>query len=240
MTAADPGLAAAFMLGLLGSSHCLVMCGGISAALGMGATGARRRLLVLLFQLGRVATYILLGAGLGAIIGAVAALSEVLLPALRILSGLLLVAMGLYVANWWAGLVWLERGGQALWRRVEPYAKRRLPVSTATDALAVGLLWGFLPCGLIYTALAWSGTAGDWRHSALLMGMFGLGTLPSMLATGLAAETMTRLLRQRGLRGVAGLLLVAAGLWTSWIAVQHAGHASHGGAPSQQHHSHHG
>lgn len=236
LTGAEPGLAAAFMLGLLGSSHCLVMCGGISAALGMGASGSRRQFMILLFQLGRVVTYMLLGAGLGTLIAAVTGLGEGLLPALRIVSGLLLIAMGLYVANWWAGLAWLENGGRIIWRRVEPYAKRRLPVSTSGDALAIGLLWGFLPCGLIYTALAWAGTAADWRQSALLMGTFGLGTLPSMLATGLAAEKLTRLLQRRGLRGVAGLLLVAAGLWTIWIAVQHAEHAGHPANPSHQHH----
>lgn len=226
------------MLGLLGSSHCLVMCGGISAALGMGATGVRRRLMVLLFQLGRVTTYILLGAGLGGAIAAVAGLSEVLLPALRILSGLLLVAMGLYVARWWVGLTWLEQGGRLVWRHIEPHAKRRLPVSTPVDALAIGLLWGFLPCGLIYTALAWSGAAGDWRQSALLMGAFGLGTLPSMLATGLAAQKISRLLQRRDLRSIAGVLLVAAGLWTSWIAFQHASHSSHHATPAQQHMHH--
>jgi sulfite exporter TauE/SafE len=231
----EPGILAALALGLLGSSHCLVMCGGISTALGMGSSGPRRHVLLLLFQFGRIATYVLLGAGLGALLAAVATLNQVLLPALRILSGLLLVAMGLYVANWWAGLTWLERAGRIVWRQLEPLANRRLPVSRAADALGIGLLWGFLPCGLIYTALAWSATAADSLQSALLMGAFGIGTLPSMLATGLAAERISVLLRQRGLRVAAGLLLVLAGLWTSWIGLQHAGHT----APTQEHHSHH-
>jgi sulfite exporter TauE/SafE len=213
------------------------MCGGISAALGMGTGGPRRHWLLLLFQLGRIATYALLGAGLGAILAAAAELHLVILPALRILSGLLLAAMGLYVANWWMGLTRLEQAGQAIWKRVEPLARRRLPVSSARDALAVGLLWGFLPCGLIYSALAWAAAGGSWQQSALLMAAFGLGTLPSMLATGLAAQRLTALLRQRGLRVVAGALLVLAGLWTSWIGVQHAGHSAHRAAAGQ--HAHH-
>ncbi len=227
MNGSETSFIAALTLGLLGSSHCLVMCGGISAALGMGTASQHRYWLLLLFQLGRIITYMLLGAGLGAVVGSIAGLSSQLLPLLRILSGALLIAMGLYVANAWAGLTWLEKGGQWLWRRIEPLASRRLPVARSTDALAVGLYWGFLPCGLIYTALAWTSTAADWQQSALLMGAFGLGTLPAMLATGIAAQRIMGLLGQRGLRRVAGGLLIVAGLWTAWIGLQHAGHGQH-------------
>ncbi|MEE4191985.1 MAG: sulfite exporter TauE/SafE family protein [Halieaceae bacterium] len=246
MNGTETSLAAALTLGLLGSSHCLVMCGGISAALGMGTATHHRYRLLLLFQFGRIITYMALGAGLGAIVSSATGLSEVLLPPLRILSGALLVAMGLYVANVWAGLTWLEAGGKALWRHIEPLAQRRLPVSRSVDALAVGLYWGFLPCGLIYTALAWTATAADWRQSALLMGAFGLGTLPAMLATGVAAQRIMGLLGKRGLRRIAGSLLVVAGLWTAWIGLQHAGHGGHGGADRSEDisgdaapHSHH-
>lgn len=245
MNGTDTGLLAAFTLGLLGSSHCLVMCGGISAALGMGADPARRNRSLVLFQLGRVTTYVALGAGLGAMAGALATTHPMILPSLRIASGLLLVAMGLYVASWWTGLTWLERGGKWLWQRVEPHARARLPISRSVDALAVGLFWGFLPCGLIYTALAWTATAGHWGESALLMGLFGLGTTPAMLATGLAGQRLSRLLSRRGLRAGAGILLIAAGAWTSWIAIQHAGHQGHtnenganNGAADHSHHHH--
>ncbi len=247
MTETDPGFIAAFILGLLGSSHCIVMCGGISAALGMGAAPGQRQRSLVLFQVGRVATYMLLGAGLGALAAGIAGVHGLVLPALRILSGVLLLAMGLYVANWWAGLTWLERGGQLLWRRVEPLARRRLPISSPGDALAVGLFWGFLPCGLIYTALAWTATTASWQQSALLMGAFGLGTTPAMLATGLAAQRLAGLLSRRGLRAMAGVMLIAAGAWTAWIAIQHAGHAhtptagttESGAAEGAADHSHH-
>ena len=230
MTGTEPGLIAALTLGFLGSSHCLVMCGGISAALGMGAGGERRHVTVFLFQVGRMATYTLLGAGLGALIAGLAGLQATVLPALRILSGLLLVAMGCYVANWWRGLLTLERLGLRLWRHLQPAAQRRMPITSFRDALAVGLLWGFLPCGLIYTALAWSATAANWQESALLMAGFGLGTTPAMLATGLAAERLSHLLNRQGLRTVAALLLIAAGLWTVYIGYQHAGHLARGSA----------
>jgi sulfite exporter TauE/SafE len=228
LTGTETGLIAALTLGFLGSSHCLVMCGGISAALGMGAAAERRYLTVFLFQVGRVATYTLLGAGLGALIAGLAGLQATVLPALRILSGLLLVAMGCYVADWWRGLTALESMGRWVWRRVQPAASRRMPIASVRDALIVGMFWGLLPCGLIYTALAWSATAANWRESALLMACFGLGTAPAMLATGLAAERLSRLLRQRGFRTVAALLLIAAGLWTAYIGYQHAAHLAQG------------
>ncbi len=234
----DPAPLAAFTLGLLGSSHCLVMCGGISAALGLGTEGQQRSLLVLLFQLGRVTTYVLLGAGLGAIAAGFTGLYDMALPVLRVLSGILLVSMGLSVANWWPGLIWLERAGQTLWRRIQPMAQRHMPITANQDAVIVGLFWGFLPCGLIYTALAWTATAGSVAESAMLMGLFGLGTMPAMLATGLAAQRLTAVLRKPKLRALAGVLLIVAGVWTAWIAISHAGHGDHSSHSDGAHDGH--
>jgi sulfite exporter TauE/SafE len=216
------------MLGFFGGSHCLVMCGGISAALGIGAAPETRQRTVFLFQLGRITSYALLGAGLGALLAAVTTLQTSLLPALRILSGVLLIAMGFYLGNWWSGLLGLERLGGLIWQHIQPLAQRRLPIQNSRDALVVGMLWGFLPCGLIYTALAWSASAADWRQSAALMAVFGLGTTPAMLATGLAAHRLMRLLQMRGFRRAGALLLIAAGAWTAWIGYQHAGHLAQG------------
>ncbi|MEM0954020.1 MAG: sulfite exporter TauE/SafE family protein [Pseudomonadota bacterium] len=246
MTPTDPSPLAALTLGLLGSSHCLVMCGGISAALGLGTAPERRHTLVLLFQLGRVLTYMALGAGLGGLAAGIVGLYDMALPVLRILSALLLVSMGLTIANWWPGLVWLERAGQTLWKRIQPLAQRHMPVRATGDAVILGLYWGFLPCGLIYTALAWSSAAGDATQSALLMGCFGLGTAPAMFATGLVAQRLMALLQAQRLRQLAGLLLISAGVWTAYFALSHANHAEHGvpGAAhsvpeSDTHHSHH-
>ncbi|MEE4659118.1 MAG: sulfite exporter TauE/SafE family protein [Halieaceae bacterium] len=226
-TGTDPTPLAALLLGFLGSSHCLVMCGGISAALGMGAAPEHRGRLILLFQVGRVLTYMALGAGLGALLAGVAGLHGMALPVLRLVSAALLVSMGLTIANVWPGLAWLERAGQRLWQRIQPLARRHMPVSSARDAVLLGLYWGFLPCGLIYTALAWSATAGTPLQAAGLMGLFGLGTTPAMLATGLAANRIAALLKQKNLRQVAGLLLILAGLWTGYIAIAHGSHAAH-------------
>ena len=230
-TGTDPAPLAALLLGFLGSSHCLVMCGGISAALGMGTAPERRVTLIALFQVGRVLTYMALGAGLGALLAGLTGLHDTALPVLRLVSAALLVGMGMSIANVWPGLVWLERTGEHLWKRIKPLAQRHMPVNTTRDAILLGLYWGFLPCGLIYTALAWSATAGGALHAAGLMGLFGLGTTPAMLATGLAANRIAALLKQKKLRQVAGLLLIGAGLWTAYIAIAHSDHAAHTAMP---------
>ena len=219
-----PDFAAAFALGLLGSSHCLIMCGGIASALGLatgtdvsagagaGAGAGNRALQVLWFQIGRISSYTLLGAGLGGLLGLLA--TPTVLPFLSFLSGCLLLGMGLYLGRWWLGLQWLGKGGSLLWRRVQPLAGRFLPADRPAKALAVGACWGLLPCGLIYSALAWSAAAAHPLTSALLMLTFGLGTLPSMLSLGLAAQTARALLGNRHLRAAAALCLIALGAWT--------------------------
>jgi hypothetical protein len=140
------------------------------------------------------------------------------------MAGLLLIAMGCYISNWWRGLVLLERGGQVIWRLVEPLSRRLLPIQKPQHALLVGMCWGLLPCGLIYSALAWSATAADWRHSAILMFCFGLGTVPAMLATSYAAEQFKNLMRSHNLRRTAAILLIIFGSWTSMMALQHTIH----------------
>jgi sulfite exporter TauE/SafE len=210
------------------------MCGGIGTALGIAADSRRKTVMILLFQLGRISSYALLGAGLGAILGLAGDNSPTIIPILRLSSGLLLITMGCYLANWWYGLQWIERIGQGIWRRVQPFVQKLLPLTRVRNALLVGLCWGLLPCGLIYTALAWSATAADWLQSATLMFCFGLGTLPVMFATGIAGEKLAALLRKKALRNIAAVLLISFGGWTATAAVMQALPGSGGGA--HQHH----
>ena len=139
---------------------------------------------------------------------------------MRVISGLLLISMGCYLSNWWRGLLLLERLGQHLWRHVQPLTAQLLPVRHGHQAVLVGLCWGLLPCGLIYTALAWSASTGNGLHAALQMFCFGMGTVPVMFASGHAGEQLGRLLRRRGLRSSVALLLAAFGLWTIFVALQ--------------------
>ena len=221
-------LITAFMLGLLGSSHCLGMCGGISAALGMSsqsATQTQQLSRLIAYNSGRISTYGLIGALAGFIGSQLTIVPEAGLL-LRGIAGLLLIAMGLYVAGWWFGLTKLEQLGTKLWRHVQPFSQKLLPVKSSGQALKLGLLWGLLPCGLVYSTLSWALAAADWQQSALLMIAFGLGTSPAMLATGLASQQVLSLLKKRGARMLAGSLIIVMGVVTLWIPVSHIGHQS--------------
>ena len=217
----DVSYLAAFLVGLLGGVHCVGMCGGIVGALALGlppeVRGSKRMLSYLLaYNLGRIASYALAGALLGGV-GYLAAHWSGLRGAqlvLQVLAGLFMVALGLYLAGWWLGLSRLERVGGHLWRRLEPLGRRLLPVRRPRQALLLGLLWGWLPCGLVYSVLVWSISQGSAVQGALLMLCFGLGTLPTLLLMGVAATRLAAFVRHAWVRRVAGLLVMLFGLWT--------------------------
>jgi len=210
-----PLLGSALVLGLLGGGHCLGMCGGLMGALTLAIPPeqrARRVRLLLAYNLGRVLSYACAGLLLGLAGWAVASGPAAL--ALRVAAALLLIAMGLYLAGWWSGLTRIEALGRGLWRHIQPVASRLLPVSSLPRALLLGALWGWLPCGLVYSTLLWAASQGQAGYSAALMLAFGLGTWPVLLATGLAAERVNALLRRRSVRMAGGLLVILFGLWT--------------------------
>lgn len=210
-----PLLISALILGLLGGGHCLGMCGGLMGALTLAIPPeqrGRRLQLLLAYNLGRILSYATAGLLFGLAGWAVASSPAAML--LRIVAGLLLISMGLYLGGWWSGLTRIEALGRGLWRHIQPVASRLLPVSSLPRALLLGALWGWLPCGLVYSTLLWAASQGDALESGLLMLAFGLGTWPVLLATGMAAERLTALLRRRGVRMAGGLLVILFGLWT--------------------------
>ncbi len=215
MTELLPLLSSALILGLLGGGHCLGMCGGLMGALTLAIPKeqqGRRVRLLLAYNLGRVLSYACAGLLLGLAGWALA--GSPLATAMRVVAALLLITMGLYLAGWWSGLTRIERLGRGLWRHIQPVASRLLPVSSLPRALLLGALWGWLPCGLVYSTLLWAASQGNAAHSALLMLAFGVGTWPILMATGLAAERSNALLRKRGVRVAGGLLVILFGLWT--------------------------
>tara|TARA_R110001592_G_scaffold363248_6_gene682365 strand:- start:64746 stop:65465 length:720 start_codon:yes stop_codon:yes gene_type:complete len=222
------GYASALGLGLAGAGHCLGMCGGIAAALSLGGSGSHT--VTIAYHAGRISSYTLLGALLGLAAGSVDITAWTI--GLRYIAGLLLIGMGLYVADWWRGMAMLERAGAKLWQPVQRFSSRWLPVRHWPQAYALGLCWGLMPCGLIYSALAWSATAQHAPTSALLMFLFGLGTLPAMLATSFGAESLQAFLRKRGLKLFVALLLIVSGAWTLYITASHSGHSGHAAGPS--------
>ncbi len=219
-------LLAGFTLGLLGGAHCIGMCGGIMGALSFSIPdqSPRGRLLVLLtYNAGRILSYGMIGALFGSI-GYV--LGDI--DSLRIIAGALMIAMGLYLANWWRGLTLLERGGAILWRRLQPLGKRLMPVKNRRQAFLLGALWGWLPCGLVYSSLAYASTQSSSWQAAAFMVAFGLGTLPAVLAGGLMAETIKSFVQSPNVRIVFSLLIIAFGVWTIYA-----------GLPASHDHHHH-
>ena len=205
---------ALFLVGLLGGTHCVGMCGGIVGALSVG--GGNRPSLHLAYNAGRIASYAAAGALAGTVGEAGIALAGTLpvRTVLSVLANLMLVALGLYLMGATRALAFTERAGQGLWRRIQPLTRRFLPARTVAQAFPLGLLWGWLPCGLVYSTLLWAASQGSALDSALLMLAFGVGTWPVLLLTGLAAERVTAILRRRQVRILGGLLVVLFGLWT--------------------------
>jgi sulfite exporter TauE/SafE len=181
-------LAAALLLGLAGSGHCLVMCGGIAAAFGVSGAQQRPIAVPLAASIGRIGGYTVFGALVGAFGAGIAGWLE--LPAgiliLRGLASLTLVLMGLQLAGWVRLLDRLATVGAPFWRRLQPLSRRLLPIDSVGKALAFGAIWGLLPCGLVYGMLTLSIGFASPVQSALFMGAFGLGTLPALLGLGVA------------------------------------------------------
>ncbi len=200
------------------------MCGGIVATLTAGLPASRRARLAtqlplqLGYNLGRIAGYTLAGALMGAL-GVVAIQFLPLHLAQRVLYGIaavFMILLGLYLGGWWRGLVRLERIGAVLWRRIEPLGRRLLPIRNGWQALGVGLVWAWLPCGLVYSVLIWAVSSGGPLQGAALMLAFGLGTLPNLLGIGLLAGAAARFSEQIWMRHVAGALVPGFGLFALW------------------------
>ena len=134
------------------------------------------------------------------------------------LAGVFMVLLGLYLGGWWNLLSRIERMGGVLWRRIEPLGRGLLPVRSPGQAVALGLLWGWLPCGLVYSALVWTVASGGPVQGGLLMLAFGLGTLPNLLLMGVAAVQLQRWVRKPATRAIAGGLIIAFGLWQLYTA----------------------
>jgi sulfite exporter TauE/SafE len=221
------GPLAAFLVGLLNGVHCLGMCGGIVGALSLGALSkshgeVSRWSLLLGYNFGRLFSYTLAGfmaGGLGLLLASAIPL-EGAQYLLRAAAGVFMVLMGLYVAGWWMGLAALEKRAAVLWRYIEPRARGLLPVRSAGAATLVGMLWGWLPCGLVYSTLVWALSSGGPLQGGILMLAFGLGTLPNLLLIGGLAGRFGSRLRQPWVRRLAGSTIIAFGFYLLWVLLR--------------------
>ena len=205
--------AAALAAGLLGGVHCAGMCGGIAASLSAAAGGAplARQLA---FNAGRIASYAAAGAAVGAMSGLlqaggpVAAVQGVLFA----VANVLMLLLGFYIAGWGGAILRLEAAGGGLWRRIEPLRRRFFPIDTHARAFGAGAVWGWVPCGLVYSMLAMALASGSAAGGALVMAAFGLGTLPNLLAAGLASRRLLQARRTPWIRRAAGAAIAAFAL----------------------------
>jgi sulfite exporter TauE/SafE len=218
-------LIAAFAAGLAGSVHCIGMCGGIVGALSAAPGGGRRVIplralpaagpvrrlpLMLAYNGGRIGSYALAGAAAGGLAGAAGTLAHVAVAqqAAFWMVNLTLLVLGLYLLGALPALAHVEAAGQGVWRRLRPLAAPLLPMDTLGRAAALGALWGFLPCGMVYGMLLLALFSGTAVSGAALMAAFGLGTLPAMLGAGLLGDALRRAARRRTVRLLCGALLV--------------------------------
>jgi sulfite exporter TauE/SafE len=229
-------LPAAFIVGLLGGVHCIGMCGGIVAALtgsldtGIRASRGRFLVALLAYNTGRIASYTLAGVVLG-LLGQQVNMLEPLtgFPVARVFSGVFMLLLGVYLAGWWPALRWLEQAGTHIWKRIEPLGRRFIPIRHSGHAVVLGMLWGWLPCGMVYAVLALALASGSTLYGGLTMLAFGLGTLPLMLAMGVAFSALARRLQGRIIRALAGITVMLFGVYTLVVVpADHRQHTQHG------------
>ncbi len=214
-----------FLAGLLGSVHCVGMCGGIVSALSAARPRQRQYasiplksrpslLRVLAYNTGRISSY----AAAGAIAGGASQAAVTLLQlstmqqVLYWIANLMLVALGLYLSELWRGLAYLEAAGQHLWRHIRPLLAPMLPMDTPWRALGLGMLWGWLPCGMVYSILLTALLSGSAGRGAMVMVAFGLGTLPTLFGLGLVGERLRLAMQRPSMRLACGLLVAAFGV----------------------------
>ncbi|MGI9271682.1 MAG: sulfite exporter TauE/SafE family protein [Woeseiaceae bacterium] len=210
-------IGAALLAGFFGSTHCVGMCGAIVVLFEGPASAVpkfNRWLRRFMYNVGRLLFYVLLGgvAGAGgAVLTKTVGISQGLLI-LRLLAAALVIAIGLNLLFDWRLTRFLESAGARLWPKFSKLAKHVLPVNSPTRALSAGFVWGALPCGLVYSAVAIAATSGNVLGGASIMIAFWLGTLPALLAVGVSAQQLNRWKSSKALRRMAGIVVILIGL----------------------------
>jgi sulfite exporter TauE/SafE len=224
---------AGILAGLAASLHCVGMCGGIVGALSVQGGGGAPWRLHLAYNFGRIVSYALAGALVGAVGGLGLAFGPLASTQLAfyVLANMMLVALGIYLMGFTRILGFAERFGQGLWRRLQPLTARFLPARTIGQAFPLGMLWGWLPCGLVYSVLTTALVSGSAVRGAMAMLVFGLGTLPNLLLAGLLLTRFRRYAQAPAARMLAGLLVLGFGIYGLANASSLGGWLWHGAVP---------
>ena len=211
---------AIFLAGLFGGVHCVGMCGGIVSVLGLNISPQKNQsplslLPILLgYNLGRISSYMLAGAIMGGISASVLSLRDLhqYQVILSDFAALFMIVLGLYLANIWRGLSKVEYLGKTLWKYIEPFSRRFIPVNHFAQAVPLGMIWGWLPCGMVYSSLIMALSTGSISKGALVMLAFGLGTLANLLAMGFLASELRQFVRNAWVKLSAGLVVMGMGM----------------------------
>lgn len=212
-----------FIVGLLGGVHCVGMCGGIVSALSFqaGQPLHGQPLRHLAYNAGRILSYGIAGSIVGGIGQAgVFFAGRQLAPFHYLFANLMLVALGLYMMGITRFLAPFERAGGVLWQKIQPLSRRLLPARTPGQAFAVGIVWGWLPCGLVYSALATALTIGSVTGGMYAMLAFGLGTLPNLLLAGLMATRLRGFVNKPMVKYLGGMTVLLFGAYGCWFALR--------------------
>lgn len=221
----------AFLVGLFSTLHCLGMCGGIIGALTFSLPeeirNNRWRLVpfVSAYNLGRISSYTVAGALAGGLGDQLLNLSPEY--GHRVLQGfatLLMIGIGLYLAGWFPAFARIENLGRPIWKKLEPIGQKILPVRSPGHAFLFGVVWGWLPCGLVYSALIWSSSTHSFQDGAMFMIAFGAGTLPTVMTAGILTGWFVRLSRLPYVRPIVGLTIIFLALVTGYLALNHGSH----------------
>ena len=216
-----PDWIGAFVVGLIGAGHCMGMCGGIASILSIGAQKPSP-ITPVLYNFGRLLSYMVIGGLIGGAVSSLGQLSDfnAALAWLRLIAAMFMIVLALYIGKWWFGLLAFEKVGQRLWRYVSPIGQSLLPLKHPSHALPFGFVWGWLPCGLVYSMLTWAAVSGSWVNGAGIMLAFGLGTLPAMLTVGFGAGFLKKLQQADLFRQCGAILILLYGLFTAYQAIQ--------------------
>lgn len=243
-------LFSAFIIGLIGSGHCIAMCGGITTMLTSALPSSNKyqaqqipinnqstslantsinsnsigynnkAILVICYHIGRITSYSIIGAIVG-FTGSIAAKNIGMpLAGLRMFSAIFIILLGLYLGQW---LMWLNRVevlGKYLWQYISPLASKAIPVNSPIKALTLGAVWGWLPCGLVYSTLTWALASGNILTGASIMLFFGLGTLPALLTLSMGFNSIKNNLTKPILRKTMALALISFGIYSFIVAYQ--------------------
>ena len=215
-------LLSAFIIGVLGSGHCLGMCGGITtmltSAIDQNSKPKLKRWLVVFYHLGRISSYTFIGVIVALTSSFLIRTLGFPLILLNIVAAVFLILLGLYLGQWLMWLTQVEKLGKLLWQHIAPFSKQVIPVNNKRKAFGLGLLWGWLPCGLVYSTLTWALASGNALTGGLIMLFFGLGTLPALLALSFGIQGLKGLLVNQRFKKLSALSLIIFGLYQLSIA----------------------